>query len=68
MKYRVRLDAALDVTDALTRDQIREFLTSVRNKMQRVNSFETSSIVVEECHHDESPPRPCVELYRWEKA
>ena len=66
MKYRVRIDAV--VNDTATRDKIKDGIMALQGKLQRINTFETSSIVVEECHHDESPPQPCIELYRWQKA
>ena len=68
MKYRVRLDCILDITDTATRDAMKTYLVNLRDKMQRMGDLETSSIVVEQCYHDESPPKPCVILYQWTKA
>ena len=67
MKYRIRLDAIIEPTDTVTRDAIKTFLVNLRDKMQRANAFETSSIMVQECYHDEQPPKPCVILYKWER-
>ena len=68
-KYRIRLDAILDITDTATRDKIKDGVVALRNKMQRANAFETSSIKVEKCYHDESPNKPCeLPIYEWEKA
>ena len=67
MKYRIRLDAIIEPTDTVTRDAMKTFLVNLRDKMQRANAFETSSIVIEQCGHDQNPPVPCVELYRWTK-
>ena len=67
MKYRIRVDAILDATDTATRDAMKTYLVALRDKMQRIGDIETSSIVVEQCYHDENPPKPCVILYKWEK-
>ena len=66
-KYRVRIDAILDITDTTTRDQIKTFMVNLKDKLQRANAFETSSIIVEQCYHDENPPQPCTILFKWEK-
>ena len=68
MKYRIRLDAFIEPTDTVTRDQIRTLLVNLRDKMQRMSAIETSSIEVQECYHDQNPSLPCVVLYKWEKA
>lgn len=67
MKYRIRLDGILDAADTITRDQIKNVLVNLKDKMKKINALETSSIIVEECHHDESPPQPCKPLYKWQK-
>ena len=66
-KYRVRIDAILDITDTTTRDKIRDGIVALQGKLQRANAFETSSIIVEHCYHDENPPQPCIILFKWEK-
>ena len=65
MKYRIRLDAIIEPTDTVTRDQIKNLLIALKDRMQRMSAFETSSIVVQECYHDEG--LPCKVLYRWVK-
>ena len=59
MKYRIRLDAIIEPTDTVTRDQIKNLLIALKDRMQRMSAFETSSIAVEQCYHDENPPKPC---------
>lgn len=66
MKYGIRVTAFIEPTDTVTRDQIKNLLIALKDRMQRMSAFETSSIVVEECYHDEG--KPCVVLYKWEKA
>ncbi len=67
-KFRVRIDAILDINDTTTRDKIRDSIVALQSKMKRANQFETSSIKVEKCYHDEIPTKPCEVLYEWEKA
>lgn len=67
MKIRVRIVASFEVADQATAVGLRNTVMTLQSKMVRVNALETSSIMVEECHHDETPPQPCVELFRWEK-
>ncbi|KKM64347.1 hypothetical protein LCGC14_1502320 [marine sediment metagenome] len=67
-KIRIRIDAILDINDTTTRDKIVNGLKALKDKMQRANAFETSSIVVERCYHDETPTKPCEILATWEKA
>ena len=67
MKVRIRIDAILNPTDTATRDKIVTALEALKTKMQRANAFETSSIMVERCYHDETPPKPCEVIQRWEK-
>ena len=66
MKYRITIDSFLDKTDTVSRDQIKNFIVALRDKMQRMSNMETSSIVIQECYHDEG--KPCVVLYQWQKA
>lgn len=66
-KIRIRIDAILEVTDTATRDKIVTALEALKSKMTRANAFETSSITVERCYHDESPPKQCEILYQWQK-
>lgn len=67
MKYRVRIDASFEIADQATATGLRNAVMALQAKMVRVNALETSSILAEECHHDENPPKPCVQLYKWEK-
>ena len=66
MKYRITIDSFLDSADTVTRDQVKNFIIALQIKMQRMSAMETSSIVIQECYHDEG--KACVELYKWEKA
>lgn len=68
MKIRIRIDAILDPTDKATRDKIIDGLEALKTKMKRANAFETSSITVERCFHDEVPTKPCEVLASWEKT
>ena len=67
MKVRIRIDAILNPTDKATRDKIVTALEALKTKMQRANAFETSSITIEKCYHDETPFKPCEVIQRWEK-
>lgn len=67
-KIRIRIDAILDINDTATRDKIVDGLQALKSKMQRANEFETSTITVEKCYHDEVPTKPCEVLASWEKA
>ena len=59
MKYRVRADLIFKETiDA--EDLIRWFKTqNIMSKLQNI-AEEKSYIELQECHHDESPPKPCL--------
>ena len=67
-KIRIRIDAILDVDDKNTRDKIVDALEALKSKMKRANAFETSTITVEKCYHDETPTKPCEVLAHWEKV
>ena len=65
MRIRIRIDAILDPTDKDTKDKILKTLEKVKGRLKRANEFETSSIVVEECYHDETPVKPCRVIFEW---
>ena len=67
MKIRIRVDAILDPKDENIKDEALKILERVKHRFQRLNEFETSSIVVEECYHDESPPKPCRVVFEWRR-
>ena len=64
MKYRIRADLIFpEKSDAVAVGQgLKEQLSKVVNLLE-----EKSFIELEECHHDESPPQPCVILQHLEK-
>ena len=66
MKIRIRVDAILDPPDTASIDQLRNGVVALQGKMKRINAFETSTITVEKCRHDEAGT--CEVIYRWTKA
>ena len=67
MFLRIRVDAILDPKDEDIKGEILKALGKVKHRFQRLNEFETSSIVVEECYHDEAPVKPCKVVFEWRK-
>jgi len=69
MKYRVRLDLILDDSRlSLANTIYTQLLTSLKDHARVIElTMEHSFLEIEECHHDESPPKPCVILKRVEK-
>ncbi len=67
-KIRIRIDAILDVNDTGTRQSILNSMEGLKAKLKRANTRETSTITVEKCYHDETPPKPCEVLSHWEKV
>lgn len=65
MKIRIRIDAIFDPIDTTHIDDLRNKVVALRDFMGRITPFETSSITVENCRHDEGGQ--CEILYQWEK-
>ena len=60
MKYRVRIDLAFD--DITTAQEFFEGVKLFYNKARDIKTnfiHEPRRIIIEECHHDEDPPKPC---------
>lgn len=66
MVYRVRIDLMLP--DKVDSDEVWAKLKNYL-KTKKIKSLvsEKSYIEYQECHHDESPPTPCVIIERFEK-
>ena len=68
-KYRITIDAFVDVNDTNTRNKIKDGIVALQSKLKRANAVETSRISVHKCYHDETPNKPCEPpIYEWEKA
>ena len=64
MKLRVRLDLILNSDKETLANKVYEsLLTNLKDHAQVINkglvNEETSRLIIEECHHDETPPKPC---------
>ncbi len=67
MKYRVRADLIFETT--LEGTKVFNTIKTYPNLLEKIRNLaqEHSFIEIEECHHDETPSRPCVILQRIEK-
>jgi hypothetical protein len=69
VKYRVHTCLAFDdvkVATAFLEAIKKDYLSSSVSINEDKNTKEISSCYIEECHHDEVPPKPCVVLEKWE--
>ena len=68
-KFRITIDAFVDVNDTTTRNKIKDGIIALQSKLKRSNAVETSRISVHKCYHDEDANKPCdPPIYEWEKA
>ena len=67
MKIRLKADLFIEPTKTVLINQIRDFLVANKGKFLKING-ETSSISVEKCRHDESPPQPCEIIFDWKQT
>ncbi len=67
MKLRLRADLILDPTDPVV-NTIKDFLITNKNHFLKISNQETSRVIVEKCHHDETPPQPCEQIFKWEQT
>lgn len=65
MKYIVH--ATIIFPDLTTAAELAKAVKQWFDKALNVQFMGTTVIEVEECHHDETPPKPCVILQRIEK-
>ena len=72
MKLRLRADLILDIANRTELEALRDQMLPVFQHSENVNeglgNEELSWIEVQECHHDEDPPQPCVVLAKWIKG
>lgn len=70
MKIRVRMDLAFDITKRTEAEQLRDALVPFAQHAVNIHEGEDNQeigyIEVENCHHDEVPPKPCELIARWE--
>lgn len=69
MKYRVHACLAFDSKEVATAfmEAIKKDYLSVSVSINESKEIaELSSCHIEECHHDESPSKPCAILEKWE--
>jgi len=67
MRIRFQLDLFLDATDTLSQDKIKTVFDALKSRLLRASAVETSSITIQKCYHDETPPKPCETVYSWSK-
>lgn len=70
MKYRVRIDLSFDIVDKSQADKLKDaiqpFIQYAKNINPGANNQEIGFIDIEQDFHDETPPKPCITLARWE--
>ena len=69
MKYRITIDIFIDPKHRHIIAAVIKFMKFLTKYCETINRGKInevrSRIVIHECYHDESPPKPCRIIYEW---